>query len=404
MGNPFYDDEEGVMCFNAGTELISKCVTHFCDVRAQVLSAKNFQLSRNKAWYDDNNFDVRVWNSGVTGETSWSGRIVGIADYEHPNRNEHPVVVKLESGTPRDLFLGFNRASGINRQVVDGRDKVVVYEALSDGLSYSQSHIKSILSNGQECTISNWRDSGLDLEIKVTNISNTDPAFAEVLVNFGNPKPTPPPSLPPTRVPSPLPISVPTKGFWNDETSRPTGDGFWNVGKCGNAVCDNDETATSCAVDCTENRLETTFDFDLGSGGAMFTILAQRNIEVNALSINSMSHGDGTVTVYSRPGGYEGHTDSDEGWTLVLDKSGIYHQRRGSKTEIGAFDQSITVPAGTNQSFFVSSTRGLVYKAGSVEGGVFSRNDALSILEGIGTDETFSGTLYSPRVWSGSVE
>ncbi len=89
MGNPFYSDDAGVICYNP---------------------AKNFQMVRgNDSWYNDNNYDTEVWDSGKAGGTYWAGTILGIADYQN-NPDARPVVVKIESGASQDLFVGFNRA------------------------------------------------------------------------------------------------------------------------------------------------------------------------------------------------------------------------------------------------------------------------------------------------------
>ena len=112
MGSPYYSSLDGRMCYNV---------------------AKNFQLARGgkgwyresggSGWYNENNYDTIVWNSGIRGGVTWSGSLIGVADY-HNNPNKHHVVVKLETGTPNDLFVGFNRASGVNRDVLSARDKV----------------------------------------------------------------------------------------------------------------------------------------------------------------------------------------------------------------------------------------------------------------------------------------
>ena len=101
MGNPVSSDDVGVMCYNP---------------------AKSFQLARGGiGWYNESNYDTLVWDSGTS--SKWAGRIIGIADYQ---KYLAPVVVKIESGGPDDLFVGFNRAKGINKDVADARDQVTV--------------------------------------------------------------------------------------------------------------------------------------------------------------------------------------------------------------------------------------------------------------------------------------
>jgi len=183
--------------------------------------AKSFQLAKGSTgWYNENPYTTLVWNSGTIGGTTWSGSIIGIADYKN-NPNTRPVVVKLESGGPDDLFVGFNRAAGINRDTADARDQVTVIESGNDGLGYSQSFLKAILSQGESYSVENWRGSGLDMTIHVKEINlSANPAYADVIMTFGDPQanPTKNPTWVPTRSPSSLPTQSPTK----NPTKSPT--------------------------------------------------------------------------------------------------------------------------------------------------------------------------------------
>ena len=135
----------------------------------------------------------------------------------------------------------------------------------------------------------------------------------------------------------------------------------------------------------------------------MFTVEAKRNVLIESLVINSSSKGEGAVKVYTRRGGYAGHTSNPEGWYLVYNNPALIHGRRGQYTELGGFQQNIPIAKGKTQSFFVISTKGLVYKAGKKEGDLFTSNNAIEIYEGIGTTDEISGAIYSPRVFGGIV-
>ena len=160
--------------------------------------AKLFQLARGgNNWYNENNSDTIVWNSGTRGGTSWSGSIIGIADYRN-NPNQRPVVVKLESGKADDLFVGFNLATGVNRDVSEGRNQVTVVQAGGDGLTFSQSYLKAILSEGESYVVSNWRGTGLDMSIYVKEINlSANPAYADLSMSLelGTAVPTYSPTL-----------------------------------------------------------------------------------------------------------------------------------------------------------------------------------------------------------------
>ena len=372
MGNPYYTDDDGAMCFN---------------------QAKNFQIARASGGWFSNGYDVAVWNSDRDGN-QWSRKLIGIADYEN-NPDARPIVVKLESGGPKDLFVGFNRARGINRQTDQARDRVTVVEQGGDGLGYSQSFLKEILSPGDPpYTVPNWRGSGEDLTIAVKEINlGANPAYADIAVSFGDP--TPEPTRKPTIRPTPAPTNQPIH-----PTMAPSASPTSN--QCGNEVCDADEDSGTCPIDCG-NELATTFEFNLGSGGAVFAVEAKQRVSISSLVINSNSRGQGAVKVYTRRGGYAGKTGSSEGWTLIYDNPAVAHERRGRPTELGDFDQSVQIAKGAMQSFYVASTKGLVYKSGTKEGAPFVEDESLSILEGIGTSETFSNTVHSPRVWGGII-
>lgn len=168
MGNPLFSDDVGKMCFNP---------------------AKIFQISRGGGWYD--NSQIIAIDSGASGGTSWSGKIIGVAEYDNTN---DPIVVKLESGSGRDWFIGFNRANGPNSDNVQADDLVTIYRVTDgDGLGYSTSSLLVTLRAGQSVTISNWRNTSMNLVIKVNDISTeSSPGYAQVEIAFGGAQPPDP--------------------------------------------------------------------------------------------------------------------------------------------------------------------------------------------------------------------
>ena len=131
-------------------------------------------------------YDTTVWNSGTHPGSQWFGSLIGVADYPN-NPHSRPIVVKLESGTSNDLFVGFNRAIGVNRDVLDARDQVTVIQAGGDGLVFSQSYVKAVLSQGDSYSVSNWHGSGLDMTIHVNEINlESNPGYAYVTMSLDN--------------------------------------------------------------------------------------------------------------------------------------------------------------------------------------------------------------------------
>lgn len=189
MGNPYFLEDVSAMCYNP---------------------AKSYQLSQQGSWYSNR---IVTWNSGSSGSKALTQRMVGIADYGN-NPDKLPVVVKLETGSSDDLFVGFNRVRGINSAAKDAVDRVTVMEQGANGAGYSTSITLAILSAGQSHTVNNWQSSGKKMVITVNSITTgSNPWVAEVEFNFNNastgtPKPTPRPTPRPTPKPTPKPVST----------------------------------------------------------------------------------------------------------------------------------------------------------------------------------------------------
>lgn len=171
---PRFSDDVGSMCFNA---------------------AKSFQLS--STWYNNNNLVIDPT------QASWEGNIIGVADFAR-NPQNYPLVVKIETGTPDDYFIGFNRASGINQNTIEGINEVRILETGMDGEFFSQSYLKAALKEeGNTYVIPRW-DGTLDLTFKLLAIvigDESDVDHAKVSVCLG------PCGSPPTMRPSYYPTT-----------------------------------------------------------------------------------------------------------------------------------------------------------------------------------------------------
>ena len=96
-------------------------------------------------------------------------QIVGVADYDALSRP--PLVVKLETGSSDDYFIGFNRPYGVHRQTKEYKNEVVIYETGRDGKGYSQSWLIGHLSQGQVWSQNNWRGTGKSLRVRVEDVT-----------------------------------------------------------------------------------------------------------------------------------------------------------------------------------------------------------------------------------------
>ena len=163
------------------------------------------------------------------------------------------------------------------------------------------------------------------------------------------------------------------------------------------------EDTSSCPADCAGKELETTFEFTLGSSGNMFEVEALRDISISSFVINAMSRGTGAVEVYARNGSYSGHEESSVGWELIYDNPAVAHNRRGQPTELGDLGNVVSIAEGFSKSFFVASSKSLVYQLGTEEGAPFVSDESLVIYEGVGTYSVFTGAPHSPRVFGGII-
>eukprot|EP00569_Conticribra_weissflogii_P017185 CAMPEP_0171451118 /NCGR_PEP_ID=MMETSP0881-20121228/40982_1 /TAXON_ID=67004 /ORGANISM="Thalassiosira weissflogii, Strain CCMP1336" /LENGTH=729 /DNA_ID=CAMNT_0011975599 /DNA_START=73 /DNA_END=2262 /DNA_ORIENTATION=+ len=180
MGNPLYSDTKSRMCYNP---------------------AKNFQFASGGNWYDPKftmNFDITKKRRNKV----LRRKIVGIADYDN-NPDGHPVVIKLETDTDEDYFLGFNRAYGVNSDNKQADNLVTLIKAGSNGLSYSQSWLLATLDQGQSYKFRTWkgmRRRDLIITVNAIDVTNSNPGYADVTLKYirsskkNNPKPKPAPS------------------------------------------------------------------------------------------------------------------------------------------------------------------------------------------------------------------
>lgn len=156
---------------------------------------------------------------------------------------------------------------------------------------------------------------------------------------------------------------------------------------CGNLVCDADETPATCPSDCLVKSLKTVSVVDASSKGQIFTIEATKDLTIFSLDILSRRAGDSDIVVYTRPHSYQGYEETNSGWELIFDKT--ISVSRGARSNLGALDREVNIPAGSLQSFYVWSGQGQLYSKGNYEGSQFASDDTLVITEGAATRNLF---------------
>jgi hypothetical protein len=117
--------------------------------------AKSWQLG----WYSDKRTTVDLSDGGAFNTT-----LVGIDDYQ--SAGKALVNVKVENGY-KDLFIGFNRQTGINNGTQEAANKVTIQTQAS---GYSPSSLVAELAENEEYTIQNYQNSGTIAVVKVGSI------------------------------------------------------------------------------------------------------------------------------------------------------------------------------------------------------------------------------------------
>lgn len=159
MGNPHWRDHLDKQCFNP---------------------AKNFQIASTGAWYDQKHVITLEIDPS---SPFWSGRLVGVAEYDKIDdmdfNGEVAAVLKLETGSDKDFFVGFNRATRQNSDNILASDKVTIIEAGANGKGYSQSWFEAEVGQGQSYSFGEWGKTKEELVVNVVTIDySTEPGYA----------------------------------------------------------------------------------------------------------------------------------------------------------------------------------------------------------------------------------
>eukprot|EP00579_Thalassiosira_antarctica_P009866 CAMPEP_0201916614 /NCGR_PEP_ID=MMETSP0903-20130614/6206_1 /ASSEMBLY_ACC=CAM_ASM_000552 /TAXON_ID=420261 /ORGANISM="Thalassiosira antarctica, Strain CCMP982" /LENGTH=1007 /DNA_ID=CAMNT_0048452479 /DNA_START=32 /DNA_END=3051 /DNA_ORIENTATION=+ len=328
MGNPLFSDEVGNMCFNP---------------------AKNFQID---GWYNDAKITLDPMDA------TWEGNMVGVGEYDL--RGDKPVTIKIETGTPQDIFVGFNRAAGPNLQndLADNLVNVIQVEG-NDGVGYSQSRLIGLLDTSasySELSVPGIVDYA-DLKIKVNSINaGTLPGTANLKIGFD-------------QCTSDLHCQDLAGGCFTSSclpqfTAGTNVLGCLNIPIllcCGNDICEGGESSTNCAADCTAGP-NTIQPDDCQScwarDGAMFDVEAKPDADLSITSIEYKAYtASGNVRVYYRVGGKTGYASG----TNLLSNGWVYAKQAAA---CGAWDYcaisglSINVPRGNKVGLLVAYDNG----------------------------------------------
>lgn len=141
---------------------------------------KSWQLG----WYDDHNV---AHDFGSV--SSWSGRLLGVVDYDKDTESSFFTILKLTSdNNEEDYYVTFNRKKDFNLDSNEGGDMVLVTKRAklpltSNADSWLMKEMDSSASN--EYVIENFIDSApLTITVDAINLTS-DPGYADVSVLAG---------------------------------------------------------------------------------------------------------------------------------------------------------------------------------------------------------------------------
>lgn len=148
--------------------------------------------------------------------------------------------------------------------------------------------------------------------------------------------------------------------------------------------------------------LTTNFTSNNGSGGNMFDVdIAPASVTITGFEVNL---GSGTgVDVYVKSGTYVGSENTAGAWTFVGTFPVV--AAGNDNPTVVTFNTPLVLPQGRH-AFFIASSSGSSWRYinGSSVGSVWAQNNEITIYEGIGrSDNTFSGSIFTPRNFSGSI-
>ncbi|TVR77502.1 MAG: T9SS C-terminal target domain-containing protein [Chitinophagaceae bacterium] len=149
-----------------------------------------------------------------------------------------------------------------------------------------------------------------------------------------------------------------------------------------------------------ETDLETPALFGSTFPGNMIEIVALENVEI--LSFEVYLTTSTNYEIYYKQGSFQGFEQTPSAWTLV-GSAFVTANPQDILTPV-PIDVNVSIPAGDNYSFYLTSTSGNVqrYTSGTGLGNIHVQDDNIQLLEATGNQYPFTNPL-SPRRWSGKI-
>lgn len=164
------------------------------------------------------------------------------------------------------------------------------------------------------------------------------------------------------------------------------------------------------AVVAASGSLTTLFASDNNggpAGGIYFDldVVGPNNVTITSWDTNLDASFTGDVSVWYRPGTYSGFETSSAGWILVGTATGVVSAGTDVPTPLNV--GALVIPAGTIYGIAISltptsGTEGHFYTNGTGSNQVYN-DGVLELSTGSATNVAFSGPIFTPRVWNGTV-
>lgn len=143
---------------------------------------------------------------------------MGVTDYEKAIEDEEYVIVKVQNPDGEDMYIGFNRAAGINANMATTPNKVMVHTRRDD----TSSNLVFNGNSGSSYSFDNFGGSGHSLVIQVNGIDTSELVWkASVTTYLSNCSPTDCSTNNPSSSPSSQLSSHPSEHFSMNPTLMP---------------------------------------------------------------------------------------------------------------------------------------------------------------------------------------
>lgn len=133
----------------------------------------------------------------------------------------------------------------------------------------------------------------------------------------------------------------------------------------------------------------------------MFKVEAKQDVVITGFNVVSKKDTANDVMIYTRLGSYEGEPLRQNGWKPIF--QGNIPNQQNKLSKLDDFNEPVTIIAGDTQSFYVYSSKGLMYTLGDKEGKAYADNDALVMYEGKVTSNEFRRPNGS-GMWAGVIK